>query len=116
MGQATEKQKWSLKNRFGYPDDMIANIDFNAASNIIKNQISYEKVGGQQTITPKPLPKQYQMQDGDKKTTMYVSYSKDLFIAIVNDCTTKEPKAQMNYDAIMDKCISLVKQAKGAFE
>ena len=55
--------------------------------------------------------KTYTPRDPDKKTTMYVSYAKDLFICL-NGVLGKDISAE----ELMDKCIELVKQAKEAFE
>jgi len=50
-------------------------------------------------------------QSGSKHTTMYVSYAKDIFCALVNNKASSD-----DFQRDMNCAIELVKQAKEAFE
>ncbi len=83
---------------------------------VVKPYVDWKvkKVPGEVNVTP-PVEKRTQSSN-DKHTTMYVSYAKDIFIALVNAKVTKsEDVFILKTNELMDKAIELVKLAKDSF-
>jgi inhibitor of KinA sporulation pathway (predicted exonuclease) len=73
-------------------------------------EVEEEKVGIGKTEAPTMFK--------DKHASMYVSYAKDIFLALMPVVAEemKNTKSAIAYDLIMSKAIELVKQARKEFE
>jgi hypothetical protein len=68
------------------------------------------------TDSPQEMKGSYPISHGKDTTTMYVSYSKDIFVQLVQLECIKPIDQKRPYGDIMDEAIELVKLAKECFE
>lgn len=90
--------------------DLIKKLGLKAAADLTKREASAmiaEVLGKKQDEVGKKM----EPAKDNARTTMYVSYAKDIFVALL-------PKASAGIDNtfVMDEAIALVKMAKEAFE
>ena len=101
MERATEKQL-DLMDKFKI--DYPRNVSKEEAIKLIGESLA-QSAGLKSKSEPQAPKSEF------KTTTMYVSYAKDLFIALLN-----KSQGEIDQDALMKLSIGLIGQAKEAFE
>ena len=81
--------------------------------NIKKCYGNAESLDAEKIEVVKPGVPQEIKQSPNRNATMYVSYAKDIFCAVMNE---SEDSPEVKPEEIMTQAINLVKQAKTAFE